>query len=136
MKNKQNKKNKHTAVKIKAFNPNFILWLIGFIVTLYGNVYLYCSINKVSWILALFLLIFAGYLFIDAVYYIFTKDEMYFVTFWGYKMRLPWFYVTSITKYDFWSSFCFRHLMGYEIYYDQPYKGKLIRKILILALTP
>ena len=26
--------------------------------------------------------------------------------------------------------------MGYEVYYDQPYKGRVIRKTTLLALTP
>ena len=138
MKNKQkNVKSSEKAIKKTiAFNPNYIIWLLGFGFTLWGNFYFYSLENKISWLLVVFLIIFLLALFADAVYYIFTKEEIYFVHFWGYKGRLPWFYVSSITKHNFWDSFGFRELMGYEVYYDQPYKGRLIRKTLILALTP
>lgn len=129
-----NKKN--TTIKYSAFNTNYIVWLLGFGFTLWGNFYFYSLENKISWLLVVFLIIFLLALFADAVYYIFTKEEIYFVHFWGYKGRLPWFYVSSITKHNFWDSFGFLELMGYEVYYDQPYKGRLISKTLILALTP
>ena len=138
MKNKQKnvKSSKKAIKKTIAFNPNYIIWLLGFGFTLAVNFYLYFFNNKISWILALFLFLFLIAIFADSVYYIFTKEEIYFVHFWGYKWRLPWFYVTSITKHGFWDSFCFRQPMGYEVYYDQPYKGRVIRKTTLLALTP
>lgn len=136
MKNKQKNIKKNTTLKATAFNPNFLIWLLGFGFTLWGNFYFYSLENKISWLLVVFLIIFLLALFADAVYYIFTKEEIYFVHFWGYKGRLPWFYVSSIIKHNFWDSFGFRELMGYKVYYDQPYKGRLIRKTLILALTP
>ena len=135
MKNKP-KKNKNSAVKFTAFNPYFIVWLFGLGFTLWGNFYFYSLENKISWLLMAFLIIFILSVFADSVYYIFSKEEIYFVHFWGYKRRLPWFYVTSILKHGFWDSFALKELMGYEVYYDQPYKGRLIRKTLILALTP
>ncbi len=138
MNNKHKKKNskKNSTLKVTAFNPNFLIWLLGFGFTLWGNFYFYSLENKISWLLAVFLIVFLLALFADSVYYIFTKEEIYFVHFWGYKGRLPWFYITSITKHNFWDSIGFRELMGYEVYYDQPYKGRLIRKIIFLALTP
>lgn len=136
MKNKPKKRNENSSMKFTAFNPNYIVWLLGFGFTLWGNFYFFSLENKISWILVVFLIIFILAIFADSVYYIFTKQEIFFVHFWGYRWRLPWFYVTSITKHNFWDSFGFRNLMGYEVYYDQPYKGRLIRKTLILALTP
>ena len=138
MNNKYKKKNskKNSTLKVTAFNPNFLIWLLGFGFTLWGNFYFYSLENKISWLLAVFLIVFLLALFADSVYYIFTKEEIYFVHFWGYKGRLPWFYVSSITKHNFWDSFGFRELMGYEVYYDQHYKGRVIRKTTLLALTP
>ena len=135
-KHKKGKQYEKNTIKYTAFNPYYIVWLLGFCFTLWGNIYLLVEENKFSWILVLVFLVFTAALFFDAVYYIFTKQEIYLVHFWGYKWRLPWFYVTGVIKHDFWCSFGFRHLMGYEVYYDQPYKGRLIRKTLILALTP
>lgn len=138
MKNKQKNidRKKNAYLKATAFNPNFLIWLSGFVFTLWGNIYFYSLKNKISWILVVFSIIFVLALFTDAVYYIFNKQEIYFVHFWGYKWRLPWFYVSSITKYNFWESIGFRHLPGYEIYYDQPHKGRVIRKITFVALNP
>lgn len=136
MRNKPKKENKNSAAKITVFNPYFIVWSLGFGFTLWGNFYLYFLMNKISWILLVALVAFILAVLTDSVYYIFTKKEIYFVHFWGYKWRLPWFYVTSITKHNFWDSIGLRELMGYEVYYDQPYKGRLIRKTLFLALTP
>ena len=130
-------KKRKTEIKgEKVFNPNYIFWILGFALTLWGNIYFFLEENIVSWLLMFFWLIFAIALFADAVYYVFTKQEIYFVHFWGYKWRLPWFYVSSITKYNFWESIGFRHLPGYEICYDQPYKGRVIRKVTFVALTP
>lgn len=136
MKNKAKKKNKNSHVKFTAFNPNFLIWLLGSAFTLWGNFYFYSLENKISWILVVFSIAFILAVFTDSVYYKFTKEEIYFVHFWGYKWRLPWFYVTSITKHNFWDSFGFRQLMGYEVYYDKPYKRRVIRKTTLLALTP
>lgn len=138
MENKQKKKSKkeNEIAGFAAFNPGYIAWVIGFCFTLWGNFYLLVEENEFSWILLLFFLGFTAAVFLDAVYYIFTREEIYLVHFWGYKWRLPWFYVSSITKHGFWDSFACRELMGYEIYYDQRYKGKLIRKALTLPLTP
>lgn len=138
MKNKQKNanKNKTSTAKFSAFNPYWIVWLLSFGFTLWGNFYLYSLENKISWLLLVFLIIFILALFTDSAYYIFTKEEIYFVHFWGYKWRLPWFYVSSIIKHNFWDSFVFRNMMGYEVYYDQPYKGRLISTTVILALTP
>ncbi len=134
---KQKKANneKKESKKHMAFNPYYIVWLLGFSLTLWGNIYLFVEHNKFYWGFLLIFLIFAVALFLDAVYYIFTKQEIYFVHFWGYKWRLPWFYVTGIIKHNFWCSFCLKNLMGYEVYYDKHHKGRLIRKSLVLPLT-
>ena len=131
-----NKGNNDSNQKIVVFNTNYLIWFVGFCFTLWGNIYFYSSENKISWILAIFLIIFIIALFVDSVYYVFTKNEIYMMHFWGYKWRLPWLYVSSIIKNGFWDSFGFRKLMGYEIYYDRPYKKRLIRTSTILALTP
>ena len=138
MKNKQKKMNnkKNIPLKATAFNPNFLIWLLGFGFTLWGNFYFYSLENKISWFLVAFLIVFIFALFADSVYYVFTKEEIYFVHFWGYKWRLPWLYVSSITKHGFWDSFGLRELMGYEVYYDQPHKGRVTRRTTLLALTP
>ena len=109
--------------------------MLGLAFTLWGNFYFYSLENKTSWVLVVLLIVFIIAIFADSVYYIFTKEEIYFVHFWGYKWRLPWFYITLITKHNFWDSISFRELMGYEVYYDQHYKGRVIRKTLMLALT-
>ena len=136
MSNKNKKSNQNDSKKYYAFNPIYILWLIGFGFALWVNIHLLLTEHTISWILVIALVAFIIALFADAVFYVFTKQEIYLLHFWGYKWRLPWFYVSSITKHNFWDSFGFRKLMGYEVYYDQPYKGRLIRKTLILALTP
>ena len=134
VKKANNKKN--TIIKYVAFNPNYVCWVLGFVFSLWGIIYLYVQEKVFSWILVLFFLCFVLALCVDGVYYIFTNNEIFLVHFWGYKWRLPWLYVTSITKYDFWDSITLRELMGYVVYYDQPYKGSLIRETLFLALTP
>lgn len=138
MQNKQKKRNnkKNATAKIIAFNPNFLVWLLGSGFTLWGNFYFYSLQNKISWILVVFLILFISAFFADSAYYVFTKEEIYFVHFWGYIRRLPWFYVSSITKHNFWDNSGYHKLMGYEICYDQPYKGRLIKKTSLLALTP
>lgn len=128
-------KNNQNNIKHIAFNPYYILWLLGFGIALWGNIYLF-SEKIFSWLLLIALLAFTAAALLDSVCYIFTKKEIYLVHFWGYIRRLPWFYVSSITKHNFWDSFGFRELMGYEVFYDRPYKGRLIRKSLYLALTP
>lgn len=133
------KKEQRKATESKrtiVFNSYFVLWLLGFGFTLWGIIYLYTLENKLSWLLIAFLIVFALALFADSVCYIFTKEEIHFVTFWGYKWCIPWRNITSITKYTFLDSLTLKKLMGYEVYYDQPYKGRLIRKTLLLAITP
>lgn len=132
MKNKKVTENK----KITAFNPYFVLWLLGFGFCIWGVVYLYTSEHRLSWILLAFGIVFALAIVADSMLYVFTKEEICFVTFWGYKRHLPWRNITSVSKYGFWDALTFKNSMGYEVYYDQPYKGKLIRKTLLLALTP
>ena len=131
------KKNKTTeSKKTTAFNPYFVLWLLGFSFCLWGILYLYTVENKLSWILIAFLVVFALAVVADSSLYVFSKEEICFVTFWGYKKHLPWRNITAVNKYGFWDALTFKKSVGYEVYYDQPHNGKLIRKTLLLALTP
>ena len=134
--NKKLKSDKNVTDKQTAFNPKFLLWLFGFVFALWGNFYLLFKEHAFSWFLMLILLMFTVMLFLDSVFYIFTKNEIYFVHFFGYKKRLPWLYVCSILKYGFLSIIDSHKMSGYEIFYDQPYKGRVIRKFTYLALTP
>ena len=135
-KNKKVKSNQNDSKKYYAFNPIYILWLIGFGFALWVNIHLLLTEHTISWILVIALVAFIIALFVDAVFYVFTKQEVYFLHFWGYKWRLPWFYVASIIKYGFWDSISFRHFMCYEVYYDRPFRGRTVRTTLMLTLTP
>ena len=131
---------KKTATKGKrttAFNPYFVLWLLGFGFSLWGFIYLCIAEHKLSWVLLAFIIIFAIAVIADSMVYVFSKEGICFVTLWGHKRHLPWHSITSIVKHRVSDALTFDHLsMGYEVYYDQPYKGKLIKKTLLLALTP
>ncbi|MBR4100124.1 MAG: hypothetical protein IKK55_03965 [Clostridia bacterium] len=131
-KKKQEQKNFKSAI---AFNTNYILWLVGLGITIWGNNYLFSEENKFSWILLFLSVVFGALLILDAFFYIFTKEEIYFVHFWGYKKRLPWFYVSKIVKHNFLRFIGYRKIMGYEVFYDRPYKERVIRTSLILPLS-
>lgn len=135
MKSRQKKANEKQ--KTTAFNPYFLLWLLGTAFSLWGTLYLALAEGKISWILTAFSLVFLIALLADSIIYVFTKDEISFVTLLGHKRHLPWLNITSIIKHSVSDALTFDHLsIGYEVYYDHPYKGRLIRKTLLLALTP
>lgn len=41
MKKKQKSGNENTTKKLSAFNPRYLVWVLGFGVALWGNIYLF-----------------------------------------------------------------------------------------------
>lgn len=117
-----------------AFNVFYPFYVFGLIVMSWANLYLLLEEYTFHWLLLLIWLIFVLVICLDSLYYIFTKDEIYFVKIWGHKKRIPWFYITNIIKHDFWSPSVDR--WTYEIFYKEIRKGKEVRFTLHLPATP
>lgn len=119
--------------KATAFNITYLLYLLGFGLSLWGVIYLLINEGSFSWVLAVICVIFLLALLFDSVCYIFTKNELIFVRIWGHKRKLPWLYVATIQEHGFWT--VHEDLPHYAVYYDMPYKGKSIRHCAIITRT-
>lgn len=128
------KKSKQREAKAYAFNWCYLLYALGFLLSLWSVFYLLIEENTWSWILAAILFVFAAALCFDSVYYIFTKQDIFFVHIGGYQRRLPWLYVNRIVKHSCLPGV--RHIPGYEVIYQQPRKNRTVQKSTLLALTP
>ena len=129
-----NPRKKKCAQKMRAFNTNYLVYLIGFCFALCGDIYLLVEEKRLSWILSIIVIVCLFLLCADSVYYIFTKKELICVHFWGYKWVLPWSSVTSVLKHGFWDSH--KDLPRYEIHYTRLHKGKMIIKSIDIPSTP
>ena len=110
-----------------AFNTRWPLYLLMLLFSLGGNVYLLSAENCSSWFL--WLVGGVGLLLccFDAIGFVFSKEGLTKVYFWGRRKTITWFYVTAVydQHYPLWMD-ADGHMSCFEVRYKELYKGRVV----------